>query len=75
MVKNMKVYSETTQRYYEDDDAIYYRNVIQSAWMLTHPDCELLDVFESGGKLVLAFSKESHKKYIKEWAERSLQNN
>lgn len=66
----MKVYSNTTHLWYEPEDATYYRNVIQGAWMLSHPDCELLDIFESDGKLVLAFSKECHKRYIKEWADR-----
>ena len=71
----MKVYSETTHLEYESEDAIFYRNVIQGAWMLSHSDCELLDVFESGGKLVLAFSKDSHKRYIKEWANRHINLN
>lgn len=68
--KNMKVYSEATQRSYEDSDAVFYRNMAQSAFMMSKPDCVILDVFESGGKLVIAFPREFHKKYIKEWAER-----
>lgn len=66
----MKVYSETTHMSYEPEDAVYYRNVIQAAWMLSKPDCVLLDIFESQGKIVFAFQKEFHKKYIGEWAER-----
>lgn len=66
----MKVYSENTQRTYEDTDAVFYRNPQQIAFMLSHTDCVLLDVFESNGKIVAAFSKEQHKQYIKEWANR-----
>ena len=66
----MLIHSDTTQRTFEAEDAVYYRNVVQSAWMLSHTDCELLDIFESDGKLVCAFSKESHKKYIQEWHNR-----
>lgn len=66
----MKEYSSVTQRWYEPDDAVFYRNILQIAWLMTKPDCVVLDVFESGGKLVIAFPRELHKKYIKEWAER-----
>lgn len=66
----MKVYSEATQRSYEDTDAVFYRNLKQAAWLLQKPESVILDVFESGGKLVIAFPRELHKKYIKEWAER-----
>lgn len=66
----MRVYSEATQRTYEDSDAVFYRNLLQAAWLMSKPDCVILDVFESGGKLVIAFPREIHKKYIKEWAER-----
>lgn len=66
----MLEYSETTHLTYEVEDAVFYRNTLQSAWMLSHPDCTLLDIFESNGKLVFAFPKEQHKKWIKEWANR-----
>lgn len=71
----MKVYSEATQRTYDDSDAVFYRNMIQSAFMMGKPDCTILDVFESNGKLVIAFPREFHKKYIKEWAERKHDDN
>lgn len=64
-------YSDTTGKKYESEDAVFYRNVIQSAWMLAHPDCVLLDIFtDSGGKLVFVFPKELHKKWIDEWVNR-----
>lgn len=66
----MKEYSSVTQRWYEPDDAVFYRNILQIAWLMTKPDCVILDVFESGGKLVVAIPRELHNKYIGEWAER-----
>lgn len=70
----MKVYSETTQRTYDDSEAIFYVNLIQAAWLMNKPDATLLDIFcRSDGRMVLVFPKELHKKYIAEWAERSHQ--
>lgn len=48
--------------------------MVQSAFMLSKIDCELLDVFENNGKIVMCFPKWMHKKYIGEWAERSYEN-
>lgn len=68
----MKIYSETTQRTYDDEDAIFYANLVQAAWLMNKPDATLLDVFCRGdGRMILVFPKELHKKYIGEWAERS----
>lgn len=69
----MKVFSSTTGKIFEAEEAVYYRNMIQSAFMLSKIDCELLDVFENNGKIVMCFPKWMHKKYIGEWAERSHQ--
>lgn len=74
MVKEMKVFSSTTGKVYEAEEATYYRNMIQSAFMLSKVDCELLDVFENNGKIVMVFPTSLHKKYIGEWVERSRQN-
>lgn len=70
----MKVYSSTTGKTFEAEEAVYYRNMIQSAFMLSKIDCELLDVFENNGKVVMCFPAWMHKKYIGEWAERSREN-
>ena len=70
----MKVFSSTTGKVYEAEEVTYYRNMIQSAFMLSKIDCELLDVFESSGKIVMVFPKWMHEKYIREWAERSRDN-
>lgn len=71
----MIIYSDTTQRTYDDMDAVFYRNLVQAAWLLNKPNAILLDIFcDSNGKMVLVFPKELHKKYIREWVERSCQN-
>ena len=70
----MKVFSSTTGKSYEAEEATYYRNMIQSAFMLSKADCELYDVFENNGKIVMVFPKWMHEKYIGEWAKRSYQN-
>lgn len=64
-------YSDVTGKKFDSEDAVYYRNVLQSAWMMTHPDCVLLDVFTDGdGKLVFCFPREQHDRWIKDWANR-----
>ena len=71
----MKVFSSTTGKVYEAEEATFYRNMIQSAFMLSKTDCELWDVFENNGKIVMVFPTTLHKKYIGEWAERSQKIN
>ena len=71
----MKVFSETTGKVFEAEEAVYYRNLIQCAFMLSKLDCVLLDIFEDKGKIVMAFPKWMHEKYIREWAERPHNNN
>lgn len=71
----MMVFSNTTGKSYEESDAVFYRNLVQGAWLLNKPDAVLLDIFTDGlGKIVLVFPKSLHKKYIQEWAERSREN-
>ena len=71
----MRYFSETTGRHYEAESSVFYRNLIQAAWLLSKPDAILLDIFcDSNGKMVLVFPLELHKKYIKEWAERTREN-
>lgn len=71
----MRYYSETTGKYYEAESAVFYRNLVQAAWLLSKPDATLLDIFCDGnGKMVLVFPKELHKSHIQEWVERSQKN-
>lgn len=72
----MKYFSETTGKQYESESAVFYRNLVQAAWLLNKPDAILLDIFcDSSGKMVLVFPKELHKKYVREWAERKGEKN
>ena len=66
----MKVFSSTTGKSYEAETSTHYRNMAQCAFMLSKFDCELLDVFENNGKIVMVFPRWMHEKYIREWAER-----
>lgn len=71
----MKIYSETTGKTYNDEEAVFYANLVQAAWLMSKPDATLLDIFcRSDGRMILVFPKELHKKYVAEWAERSRQN-
>lgn len=64
-------HSDVTGKTFQAEDACYYRNILQSAFMLAKPDCELLDVFADGNeKIVFVFPKQMHKKYINEWMNR-----
>ena len=64
-------YSDVTGKTFQTEDAVFYRNIIQSGFMLSKPDCVLLDVFaDSEGKVVFVFPRDMHKKYINEWANR-----
>jgi hypothetical protein len=70
----MKVFSSTTGKSYEVEDSTHYRNMAQCAFMLSKFDCELLDVFENKGKIVMVFPRWMHEKYIREWAERPFES-
>lgn len=68
---NMIQYSEVTGKQYETNDAVFYRNVHQSAFMISKPDMVLLDLFTDGnGMLVFCFPKALHRKYVQEWHNR-----
>ena len=71
----MKIYSETTGKTYDDNEATFYVNLVQAAWLMNKPDATLLDIFCRGdGRMVLVFPTSLHKKYIGEWVERSRKN-
>lgn len=66
----MKVYSEVTRKWYDADNAVFFRNVVQSGWYVMN-GATILDVFaDSKGMLVIAFPRDEHKVLIKEWAAR-----
>lgn len=70
----MRVFSSTTSKSYELEDSTHYRNMSQCAFMLSKFDCELLDVFENKGKIVMVFPRWMHEKYIREWNERQRES-
>lgn len=63
----MKIYSETTQRYYDDMDMVFFRNIRQSIAYISM-GAVVYDVFVDGsGKLVFCFSKEDHSRLKSIW--------
>ena len=63
----MKIYSETTQREYDDIDMVFFRNIRQSIEYISL-GATVYDVFVDGqGKLVFCFSKEQHNKFKSIW--------
>lgn len=63
----MKIYSETTQRTYDDSEMVFFRNIKQSIAYISL-GATVYDVFVDGqGKLVFCFSKEQHNIYKSIW--------
>lgn len=70
----MKIYSETTQRWYDDTDMVFFRNIRQSIAYISM-GAIVYDVFVDGsGKLVFCFSKEDHNKYKSIWGTKENNN-
>lgn len=70
----MKIYSETTQRWYNDEEMVFFRNIRQS---IAYIDlgATIYDVFVDGsGKLVFCFSKEQHNIYKSIWGTKENNN-
>ena len=63
----MKVYSETTQRTYDDSEMFFFRNIQQSIAYIDW-GAKVYDVFiDSQKKLVFCFSKEDHNRLKTKW--------
>lgn len=59
--------SDVTGKTYDDEDMIFYRNISQIIFWLEH-DCIPVDIFAGGDhKLVVAFTKEDHKRMMPLW--------
>lgn len=70
----MKIYSETTQRWYDDTEMVFFRNIRQSIAYISM-GAIVYDVFVDGsGKLVFCFSKEDHNKYKSIWGTKENNN-
>lgn len=60
-------HSYVTGRDFDPDDACYYVNIVQSAFMIDN-GAVLLDLFVRGdGKLVFVFSKDDHRRISPIW--------
>ena len=63
----MLQHSDVTGRDFYDEEAVYFRNLIQSSFYISH-GATILDVFaDSGGKIVFVFPRNEHEALIKEW--------
>mgnify|MGYP000006669080 FL=1 len=63
----MLQHSDVTGRDFYDEEAVYFRNLIQSSFYISH-GATILDVFaDSVGKIVFVFPRNEHDALIKEW--------
>ena len=61
--------SELNGKTYDDSDCVFYRNLIQCAFMIAH-NVYPIDMFtDGGGKLVMVFEREKHNKMMPLWIE------
>jgi len=59
--------SDTTRLMYDAEDAVYFKNPVQSAFYMEN-GAILLDVFVSGEhKIVFVFSKADHERLRRKW--------
>lgn len=69
----MKEYSDITQRWYEPDECVFFRNCVQSAHYIAW-GATVYDIFvDNQNKLVFCFSREDHNKLKNRWG--TKQNN
>lgn len=65
----MIVISELTGKEYQDEDAVFFRNLYQSTFYVKH-NCMPIDMFCDGrDKLVMVFRRDDHNRMIKKWME------
>ena len=63
----MKIRSEVTGIEYEAENAVYFRNLHQSAFYIEH-NAKIIDIFTDGSnKLVFVFDRQEHNELIKLW--------
>lgn len=63
----MLTQSELTGKFYDDMDAVFFRNLRQSIFYLKN-NCYPIDMFlDSEDKIVMVFDKQQHKKVLKLW--------
>jgi hypothetical protein len=59
--------SELTDRWYHDEDVVFFRNLYQCAFYIKN-HCLPIDIFTDGNdKLVMVFDRQQHNELIKLW--------
>lgn len=67
----MRTRSTVTDRIYEPDEMVFLVNPVQIARYLKHK-ATVYDMVESGGKLVVAFSKKETQLLYEQWLKREI---
>lgn len=63
----MKSISNITGEFYEENDCVFFRNAMQSAFYVFY-NARLEDIFvDDNMKFVFVFSKNDHKRLIQKW--------
>ena len=63
----MRTQSQITGNYYEDEECVFFRNTLQSAFYVFH-GAKLIDVFvDDRMKFVFVFNKSDHEKLKMLW--------
>lgn len=71
----MKTYSETTGNSYEDEECVFFRNTLQSAFYVFH-GAKLVDIFvDSKMRFVFVFNKKDHEKLKILWNNENIGKN
>lgn len=59
--------SEITGQWYDPDEMVFYKNPLQSAYMLEWGE-KLVDIFtDSDHRLIFVFTRDSHRRCIDKW--------
>lgn len=67
-------HSDVTGRTFNSEDAVYFRNLVQSSFYIAH-NATILDIFaDSEGKMVVVFPREEHNKLLKLWMDNKKNN-
>jgi hypothetical protein len=68
----MKTRSDVTGKYYEDEDCVFFRNTLQSAFYRFH-DAELVDLFvDDNMRFVFVFYKRDHERLKMIWKDSNI---
>lgn len=71
----MKSISDVTGIAYENEDVVFFRNLYQSSFYVSH-NATIVDVFtDSKGMLVFVFWRNQHENLIKLWLENKKEDN